>query len=244
MSERYFIELSYKGTHYSGFQIQNNALTIQGQVQEAVSTLLNRRIILTGSSRTDAGVHALQNFFHFDTDKPIADTAKLAYQLNALLPKDISILSVFAVPNDMHARFSALSREYKYYITTQKDPFNYDTVYRYSSAADILLLQKAAEEIFRYRDFSSFSKLHTQVYTNDCQIYTSQWIKQNDLLIYNVKANRFLRGMVRALVATMLKVGVGKMSIEEFRNIIESRECSRAYFDAPAKGLFLVRVEY
>lgn len=244
MSQRYFIELSYKGTAYSGFQIQDNAPTIQGFVQQALNTVLKDTIILTGSSRTDAGVHALQNYFHFDANQPFADTQKLRYQLNAILPHDIAIKKIIPVQQDMHARFSAVCREYKYYITPQKDPFLTNTAYRYNQPVNLSLLQQAAELLLHNKDFTSFSKLNTQVYTNNCDIYKSEWSYQNELLIYNVKANRFLRGMVRALVATMLKVGSNKITIKEFATIITSHDCNKAYFDAPAKGLYLVAVEY
>ncbi len=244
MSQRYFIELSYKGTAYSGFQIQDNAPTIQGFVQQALNTILNSTLVLTGSSRTDAGVHALQNYFHFDTYEPLADTAKLTYKLNAVLPHDISVKKITAVSSDMHARFSALSREYQYYITPDKNPFLTDTAYRYRQPVNVDLLQQAAARILHNKDFTSFSKLNTPVYTNNCDIYKSEWTYQNGLLIYNVKANRFLRGMVRALVATMLKVGNNKITLEDFDTIITSHDCNKAYFDAPAKGLYLIAVEF
>lgn len=244
MSQRYFIELSYKGTAYSGFQIQDNAPTIQGFVQQALNTILNSALVLTGSSRTDAGVHALQNYFHFDINQPIADTDKLAYQLNAILPHDIAIKKITPVEQDRHARFSAVSREYKYCITSFKDPFLIDTAYRYTQPVNIQLLHEAAERIQHNKDFSSFSKLNTQVFTNNCDVYKSEWYYEKDILVYNVKANRFLRGMVRALVATMLKIGSGKISMEEFNTIITSHDCNKAYFDAPAKGLYLIAVDF
>lgn len=243
MIKRYFIEVAYLGTCYNGFQIQPNAPTIQGELQKKLQVLLKKEITLTGSSRTDAGVHALQNFLHFDTDITF-DITKCCYSLNAVLPHDISVKRIFRVENTQHARFDAVSREYKYFITRNKDPFHFHTAYKYNYELDIDVLNKAAALLISYTDFSTFSKLHTQVYTNNCQLYLSEWKIDNDFLVYNVCANRFLRGMVRALTGTMLKVGRGIISLNEFQEIIESGDCSKADFSTPAKGLFLVGVKY
>lgn len=243
MTKRFFIEVSYKGTKLSGFQIQKEAPTVQGFIQEALFTLLKRPIALQGASRTDAGVHAIQNYFHFDTDCGFEAEA-VSHSLNSILPREIAIKRIFEVANDMHARFSALYREYNYYIIDHKNPFYTDTAYLYFKKLDLVQLNLAAKELCNHKDFTTFSKLHTQVYTNDCDIMLSQWSKKEDLLMYHVKANRFLRGMVRALVGTMLKVGTGAITLDDFRAIILSKNCGQAYFDAPAKGLFLAHVAY
>jgi tRNA pseudouridine38-40 synthase len=239
---RYFLEVAYKGTNYNGFQIQQNANTIQAEVEKALHTLYKQSFDLTGSSRTDAGVHALQNFFHLDTDVTI--TSKHVYNLNAILPNDVIVKNISQVADDKHCRFAAESREYKYYIYTAKNPFLEDRAYYFPYHLDIDLMRQAAAILLTYTDFTSFSKKHTQVNNFNCNIFISRWIEENDCLVFNVKSNRFLRGMVRALVATMLKVGRGQIKLEQFKSIIESKDCASAYFDTPAYGLFLVKVDY
>ena len=239
---RYFLEVSYKGTAYSGFQSQENANTIQAEVETAFEILQKERLVMTGSSRTDAGVHALQNFFHFDYDGTI--NPKFVYKINAILPPDIVLKSIRQVSDEAHCRFDAISREYKYYIYQQKNPFLADRAYYFPFKLDVKLMQQAAEILKEYNDFTSFSKRNTQVKTFQCNILESRWLNENDCLVYNVKANRFLRGMVRALTATMLKVGRGKISLMEFRQIIEAKDCTKASFAVPAHGLFLGSVQY
>lgn len=239
---RYFLEVSYKGTAYSGFQSQENANTIQAEVETAFEILQKERLVMTGSSRTDAGVHALQNFFHFDYDGTI--NPKFVYKINAILPPDIVVKNIRRVSDEAHCRFDAFSREYKYYIYQQKNPFLADRAYYFPFKLDVPLMQQAAEILKEYNDFTSFSKRNTQVKTFQCNILESRWLNENDCLVYNVKANRFLRGMVRALTATMLKAGRGKISLEEFRQIIEAKDCTKASFAVPAHGLFLVSVQY
>lgn len=239
---RYFLEVAYKGTAYNGFQIQQNANTIQAELEKALEVLFKLKFELTGSSRTDAGVHALQNFFHFDTDTIVEQ--KHIYNINAILPSDIVAKNIVQVSNDKHCRFAAESREYKYFIYTNKNAFLQDRAYYFPFKLDVDLLHQAAAILLTYTNFASFSKKHTQVNNFNCKIATSQWIFENDCLVYNVKSNRFLRGMVRALVATMLKVGKGQISIDEFKKIIEAEDCATAFFDTPAHGLFLVKVDY
>lgn len=239
---RYFIEVSYKGTRYAGFQIQRNANTVQSEVEKALSTILRDPIELTGSSRTDAGVHALQNYFHFDIDRAIEPRA--VYNLNALLPLDIAVKAIFPVAEEAHSRFLAVSREYKYYITQQKDPFSTDTAWFYPYNVDLGLLNEAGRILFRHLDYTSFSKRNTQVSTFNCIIMKSEWCTDRGLLIYNVKANRFLRGMVRGLVGTMLLVGRKKTTLAEFEDIIVAKDCTKASFATPAHGLYLVEVAY
>lgn len=239
---RYFLEVSYKGSNYSGFQSQKNANSIQEEVEKAFEVLHKEKVILTGSSRTDAGVHALQNFFHFDFDNPLHP--QLVYKLNAILPEDIVLKGVKPVNSDAHCRFDAISREYKYFIYRQKDPFLRDRAFYYPYKIDMDTLQLAAAILKEYDDFTSFSKRNTQVKSFICQIQQSEWIYEDGCLVYNIKANRFLRGMVRALTATMLKVGRGTIDLNEFRRIIDAKDCTQASFAVPPHGLFLIAVEY
>lgn len=239
---RYFLEVSYKGTAYSGYQSQQNANTIQDEIEKAFRVFQKDNIIMIGSSRTDAGVHALQNFFHFDYNGEI--NPHFTYKMNAILPDDIVIKGLKLVTDNAHCRFDALSREYNYYIYRHKDPFLKDKAFFFPYKLDIEKLLKAAAIIKEYTDFTSFSKRNTQVKTFFCQIIESTWFFEDNVLIYNVKANRFLRGMVRALTATMLKVGRGKLTIDEFKSIFEAKDCTMASFAVPAQGLFLKSVEY
>jgi len=239
---RFFLEVAYKGTHYSGFQIQQNANSIQQEIENAFSTIQKEKIGLTGSSRTDAGVHAFQNFFHFDFDGTI--DSHFVYKMNAILPADIVIRKLIPVNSTAHCRFDATSREYKYFIYHHKDPFLKERACYFPYKLNIELMKQAADIIKSYNDFTSFSKRRTQVKNFNCEIEKSEWEREGDCLVYYVKANRFLRGMVRALVATMLHVGRGKMSINEFKIVIEEKNCNRARFGAPPHGLFLVAVHY
>ena len=239
---RYFLEVSYRGSHYSGFQSQKNANTIQAEVEKAFKVLLKEEIQLTGSSRTDTGVHALQNYFHFDTKSELS--SQLLYNLNALLPGDIAVRNLYKVRDEAHCRFDAITREYKYCVYQKKNPFLEGKAYYYPYTLDVELMQKAATIIKEYSDFTSFSKRNTQVKSFTCDIQESHWIIEGECFIYQVKANRFLRGMVRALVATMLKVGRNKTNPDNFRTIIESKDCTLADFSAPPEGLFLVQVAF
>ena len=238
---RYFIEVAYKGTAYSGFQVQQNANSIQAEIEKALLVYYRKNFVLTCSSRTDTGVHALQNFFHFDAEEPIEDAS---YQLNAILPVDIVVKKIFPVADDAHCRFDARGREYRYYIYDSKNPFIADRAYYFPYTLNIERMQAAAAEIMDHHDFTSFSKRNTQVKTFDCDIMQSEWVQEDDGLVYKVKANRFLRGMVKGLVGTMLQVGRGKLSIEQFTDIILSKDCSLADFSAPSHGLFLFAVGF
>lgn len=239
---RYFLEVAYKGTAYSGFQSQQNANTIQAEVEKAFAILQKQEIEMTGSSRTDAGVHALQNFFHFDYEGSMSP--QFVYKINAILPPDIVVKSVTPVSEGAHCRFDAVSREYRYYIYQHKNPFLDDRAYYFPYKLDIGRMQDAAEIVKKYSDFTSFSKRNTQVKTFQCYLLESKWFYVDNYLVYNVKANRFLRGMVRALTATMLRLGRGKIDIEEFQQIIEAKDCTKASFSVPAHGLFLEKVEF
>jgi tRNA pseudouridine38-40 synthase len=239
---RYFLEVSYKGTNYSGFQIQKNANSVQAEIEKAFRVLQKEQIVLTGSSRTDAGVHALQNFFHFDFEKEMHP--HFVYKMNAILPADIVVRNIIPVMDDAHCRFDAISREYKYYIYRYKDPFLKDRAFYFPYRVDLEVMQEAAIEIKKYTNFTSFSKRNTQVKTFDCCIMEGKWQWEDECLVFYVKADRFLRGMVRALVATMLKLGRGKMTLSEFKDVIEEKDCSEASFAAPSQGLFLISVNY
>ena len=239
---RYFLEVSYKGENYSGFQVQENAITIQSEIEKAFKILQKDEIVLTGSSRTDAGVHALQNFFHFDYMKEIHP--HFIYKTNAILPGDIVVKDIIQVRPEAHCRFDAITREYKYYIYRHKNPFLKDRAYYYPYKLDVEKMDQAAEMIKTFQDFTSFSKKRTQVKSFVCNIYESKWIKENNGLVYYVKADRFLRGMVRALVATMLLVGRNKIPLDDFKLIIEQKDATKANFAVPAQGLFLISVNY
>ena len=242
----YFIEVAYKGSRYSGFQVQQNANSIQAEIEKAFKTFFREDIKLTCSSRTDAGVHALSNYFHFDAlSLPHAEILEnVIYNLNAILPDDIVVKRIYEVPRGAHSRFDARSRCYRYVVYQSKDPFMADRAYYYPYALDLQKLQAAASALMEYHDFTSFSKKNTQVKTFNCNILKSEWSVEQNLTIYNVEANRFLRGMVRGLVGTMLKAGADRISIAEFRNIIESKDNTKADFSAPPQGLFLLGVNY
>ncbi len=240
---RYFVEVAYIGTNYSGFQVQSNANTIQAEVEKAFSILYNQPFEMTGASRTDAGVHAFQNFFHFDSSN-IEINEKHIYNLNAILPDNIVIKNLFRVKDDSHCRFDAISRSYEYVIYNNKDPFLKDRAYYYPYKIDIDLLNRATAMLMKFTDFSSFSKRNTQVNNFNCEIKESIWEVKQNTIIYHVTANRFLRGMVRGLVGTMLRAGTKKIDLLQFESIIKSGNCSLADFSVPAHGLYLKTVLY
>ncbi len=239
---RYFLEVAYKGTNYSGFQIQKNANSVQAEVEKALEIYFRQKIDVVCSSRTDAGVHALQNFFHFDCEEIIP--VKFLYNINAILPEDIAVKNIFNVPSNANCRFDATSRQYKYYVYGKKNPFLRDEAYYFPYTLNQEKLLAAAEIIFSYTDFTSFSKRKTQVKNFNCTIIKSSWIQEKDCCVYEVEANRFLRGMVRGLVGTMLQVGRGKLALPEFEKIIQSHDCTKADFSVPGHGLFLAQVNY
>lgn len=239
---RYFLEVGYKGTNYSGFQIQDNAGSVQAEVEKALAVVFRQKVSLTGSSRTDTGVHALQNYFHFDF-QDIIDPRKL-YNINAILPRDIVLKSILPVGESAHCRFDAISREYRYYVYRRKDPFLDDRAYFFPYKLDKMQLEAAAAIIPMHTDFTSFSKRNTQVKTFVCAIRESRWFVENDCLVYQVVANRFLRGMVRGLVGTMLQVGRGKLSLTQFEEILRSRDNRHTDFSVPGHGLFLFRISF
>jgi tRNA pseudouridine38-40 synthase len=238
----YFLALAYKGTRFAGFQIQDNAITIQGQVERAMATFLREKVQLTGSSRTDAGVHANRNFFHFSIDRQLKD--EFVYHINAILPPDIAITGIYLVPEGSHSRFDAIGRRYKYHIYKSKNPFLDDRSWYYPYPMELADLNQAASSLLGLHDFTSFAKRRTQVYTHMCTISVCQWHETEDGWVFTVEGNRFLRGMVRALVGTMVKVGRHKMSFESFQNVLLSKDSAMADFSAPGHGLFLDDVIY
>lgn len=239
---RYFLELSYRGGKYSGFQIQDNAGSIQEEVEKALEIVYRQKIALTGSSRTDTGVHAIQNFFHFDYESVIED--RTLYNLNALLPLDIAVKRIYLVGPEAHCRFDATGREYRYYVYGAKNPFLDDRAYYFPYPLDREQMAAAAALLPEYTDFTAFAKRNSQVKTYECILRESRWEEAGDCLVYHVSANRFLRGMVRGLVGTMLQVGRGKLTLAQFRAVIEDRDNQRADFSVPGNGLFLFRVHF
>jgi tRNA pseudouridine38-40 synthase len=240
---RYFIEFAYKGTHYHGWQYQPNAASVQEMLNKALSVILNVDIDAVGAGRTDTGVHAKQMFAHFDFDGTI-DTNTLAYKLNSYLPKDIAIKKILPLHEAAHARFDATSRTYEYHIHTFKDAFENDGSWQYTQPLDIDKMNEAAKQLFTHTDFESFSKVNTDVNTFNCRIFAAQWTKANDRLVFTISADRFLRNMVRAIVGTLVNVGLGKITIEEFNAIIESKDRGKAGISVPAHGLYLTEIKY
>ncbi len=242
---RYFIEVFYKGTNYAGFQVQKNANSIQAEIEKALKIFLKESITLTGSSRTDTGVHALQNYFHFDFEpKKKYNWDRDVYRLNAILPLDIVVKKITEVAAGAHCRFDARRRVYEYSIYQSKNPFLSDRCYYYPYKLDMGLLNEAAAILKTYKDFESFSKRNTQVKSYECELFESEWTVRDNIIVYRVAGNRFLRGMVKGLVGTMLKVGRGKMSIKEFTEVIESQDSSLVDFSVDAQGLTLIAVVY
>ncbi len=242
---RYFIECSYRGTNYCGWQIQENANTVQAEIEKALSILLKIPTSIMGSSRTDAGVHAVQQMAHFESNTILSNPENLTYRLNKILPFDIAIKKVFPVKDDYHSRFEALSRKYEYRISKLKNPFQRGLCYEFNQELNIDLMNKACQILFQYLDFECFSKIKTEVNTFNCTIIEAFWqVENNEMLVFHIKANRFLRGMVRAIVGTLLEVGTGRLSIENFEKIILSKNRNKAGRAVPAEGLFLMEVNY
>ena len=241
---RYFIYLSYNGTNYCGWQNQPNGVSVQQKIEEALQTLLRKPLSITGAGRTDAGVHARLMAAHFDWESENIDLSFLTERLNCLLPSDISIIKILPVLPDAHARFDALSRTYKYYICQEKDAFNYPFYYRIASPLDFEKMNEAASLLFEYTDFTSFSKLHTDVKTNNCKIMYAAWERDGTGWVFTIQADRFLRNMVRAIVGTLLEVGRGKLSLDGFRHVISSKDRGKAGTSVPGNALFLTDIEY
>lgn len=234
---------SYFGKFYHGWQNQPNAITVQQILEETFSKLLRRPIALVAAGRTDAGVHARQLFAHFDFDK-IEDRKDLIYRLNAFLPEDIAVQEIYNVPGDAHARFDAVERTYEYWVVQEKNPFYMDTAHYVKHPLDVDMMNRAAAILKEYGDFECFSKSHTDVKTYLCQIKKAVWEKEGNKLVFTISADRFLRNMVRAIVGTLLDVGLGKSTLEDVRAVIESKDRGKAGVSVPAKGLYLTKVLY
>jgi tRNA pseudouridine38-40 synthase len=242
--KRYFIYLSYNGTNYCGWQIQPNGVSIQQKIEESLAVLLQIPTPITGAGRTDAGVHARLMVAHFDWEGKDFNPETLTEKLNRFLPHDIAIQKIIRVSPEAHARFDAISRTYKYYISTEKNPFDDPFRYRIKQNPDLERMNESARILMEYTDFTSFSKLHTDVKTNNCRIMEAEWKRKDGILIFTIRADRFLRNMVRAIVGTLLEVGRGKLSADEFRQVIESKDRGKAGTSAPGNALFLTNIEY
>lgn len=243
---RYFIELSYDGAAYCGWQRQPDAPTVQQALEKALSTLLRQEIEVVGAGRTDTGVNASYYVAHFDCEG-VKDCAQLVYKLNLILPQDIAVKRVREVTPEVHARFDAVEREYTYYISQRKNPFRRYSAWQYYVQLDMERMNEATKALLEYDDFTSFAKLNSNNKTNICRVVKAEWRRaewDDDLLIFTIRADRFLRNMIRAIVGTLVDVGRGRYTVEEFRDILHSRDLSRSSAGAPAVGLFLSDVKY
>ncbi|WP_299669873.1 tRNA pseudouridine(38-40) synthase TruA [uncultured Polaribacter sp.] len=240
---RYFIELSYNGKNYHGWQIQPDVISVQEELNNALSTVLQDNIEVVGAGRTDTGVHASQMFAHVDVENSI--NGDIVHKLNSILPNDITVYKVFLVNNEKHARFNAETRTYEYRIWLGRNPFLLDFSWQiHSQVPNVAKMNEAATILLEYTDFQTFSKVKTDVHTFNCNVTEAFWKQEGDLLIFHISANRFLRNMVRAIVGTLVDVGLGKITIADFRQIIESKNRSNAGLSVPAKGLFLTQIKY
>ncbi|WP_343707190.1 tRNA pseudouridine(38-40) synthase TruA [Flavobacterium sp.] len=240
---RYFIRFAYNGTHYHGWQIQPNASSVQETLNKAFSVLLNETISIMGAGRTDTGVHASEMYGHFDTEKTL-DIPVLVYKLNSYLPKDIAIFDILPVHDDAHCRFDATKRTYEYHINTVKNPFLQELSWYVTQKLDVGLMNDAAQLLLRHTDFQCFSKVNTDVSTFDCTIFEAFWKQENGKLIFTISANRFLRNMVRSIVGTLINIGLHKITLADFENIIASKNREKAGFSVPAHGLYLTNIYY
>jgi tRNA pseudouridine38-40 synthase len=242
--QRYFIQLRYKGTNFNGWQKQKNAKSIQETIENALSILLRASIELTGAGRTDTGVHAQNYFAHFDSPISINEKDKFIYQVNQIVNDDICITRIINVIPKAHARFDAISRTYEYRIILDKDPFEREFCTCVHHNLDLLLMNECCTILLENKDFTSFCKLHSNNKTNVCNLIEAKWFVEGKKMIFKIKSDRFLRNMVRAIVGTMIKVGEGKLSIEEFKIIVASRNRQSAGNSAPPQGLHLIDIEY
>ena len=240
---KFIIHLSFLGTNFSGWQIQNNSKTIQGVIMDALNHLLDENIdLIIGAGRTDAGVHAINFFAHFESSNNDLDTEKLNYHLNRYLSENIVIHSIQSVGSDFHARYSAISRKYEYWLSTKKDPFLINRAYPFFKELDLELMNSAAHILLGKKNCSAFSKSKNK--NNICDIKSAYWFKSKDMLIFSIESNRFLYNMVRCIVGTLIDVGLRKINLEEFSSILESENRTNAGFSVPACGLYLVEIKY
>jgi tRNA pseudouridine38-40 synthase len=242
--QRYFIQLSYDGTAYHGWQIQPNGISVQETVGKVLSIVAREAVAVTGAGRTDAGVHASFFVAHFDTGNQNLDNEKVLHSLNCLLPADIAVQRIYKVNPQAHARFDALSRTYKYYLVKTKDPFSRRYAAKEAKIPELERMNEAACKLFDYEDFTSFSRLGTDVKTNNCKVDLAEWVDEGSRFVFTIRADRFLRNMVRAIVGTILEVGFGKLSVDGFCKIIEARDRCSAGASVEAKGLFLADIGY
>ncbi|GGF23162.1 tRNA pseudouridine(38-40) synthase TruA [Flavobacterium limi] len=240
---RYFIHFAYNGTHYHGWQFQPNASSVQETLNKALSVLLNSSINVMGAGRTDTGVHASEMYGHFDFENLI-DVPVLVHKLNSYLPKDITIFDLIGVHDDAHCRFDAKKRTYEYHINTFKNPFLEGLSWYVNQKLDVNLMNEAAKILLKHTDFQCFSKVNTDVNTFDCTIFEAYWKTENNKLVFTISANRFLRNMVRAIVGTLINIGLYKISLKDFENIIASKNREKAGFSVPAHGLYLTKIDY
>lgn len=242
---RYFVHLSYKGTNFHGWQFQLNAITVQEVLDKALSLILKEKITTTGAGRTDTGVHALNFYAHFDSEySPDFINKDIVHHLNCILPNDIAIHSIIKVMANSHARFDAISRTYNYRITQRRNPFNQELVLFFPKPLDLDLMNAGSKILLEYIDFTSFCKLHSDVKTNNCKITEAKWEIIGDEILFTISADRFLRNMVRAIVGTLLSVGLHKLSLEELKNLIELKKRSSAGMSVAAHGLHLTEIRY
>ena len=244
MKQRYFIELSYRGTHFHGWQIQPNANSVQETIEKGLSMICRETINVTGTGRTDTGVHAMYYVAHFDSFHDDLDSSDFTHKLNSFFNQDIAVFAVRKVSPEAHARFDAISRTYHYYIHQRKDPFLQETSWYFPKRLNVENMNNAAQLFLGQHDFTSFSKLHTDVKTNICTVHEAFFIENEHRLIFKITANRFLRNMVRAIVGTLTDVGLGKISPEDVGVVIESYDRGKAGMSVPAHGLFLTDVVY
>lgn len=239
---RYFIEFSYDGSHYHGWQYQPNAITVQQVLEDRMSKLLKTKISLVAAGRTDAGVHAKQMYAHADFS--VENLNDFIFKLNNFLPPDIAIQQILPVTFDAHARFDAIKRTYEYCITTHKAPFSRHYSWFFLHPLSVNKMNTAAEVLLDYTDFTSFARLHSDNKTNLCKIHYAKWFQQGNTLRFTITADRFLRNMVRAIVGTLVEVGQGRIDLDRFKKIIEQKDRKLASASAPAQGLFLSKIEY
>ncbi|MDH7444718.1 tRNA pseudouridine(38-40) synthase TruA [Aquimarina sp. 2201CG14-23] len=240
---RYFLELSYNGTPYHGWQRQPNAITVQEVLEKSLSILLRVKTDVVGAGRTDTGVHAKQIMAHFDSEE-VLDVVQFKYKLNSILPSEIAIQKIDKVQEDAHARFDAISRSYEYIITLSKNPFKIHNAYFVKKELDVDLMNEAAKILLNYTSFKCFSKSKTDVKTYNCNITEAIWEMNGDVLVFRISANRFLRNMVRAIVGTLLEIGEHKLNLNDLIDIIHSEDRSKAGYSVPAHGLYLTEVQY
>jgi tRNA pseudouridine38-40 synthase len=240
---RYFLEIAYKGTHYHGWQIQLNAHTVQAEIEGVLQKIFSQKMEIVASGRTDTGVHASQQFAHLDTETPLKHYEHLR-KINILLPSDIAIRNIYLVEPEAHARFDAIERSYQYHLSTQKKPFDFEFCTLDYRQYNFDKMNEAAQILVQRKDFQAFSKVKTEVNNFNCEIKSAYWQQKDDNYVFHITANRFLRGMVRTIVGTLMQVGLGKINLKDFEMVIIGKDRKKAGHAAPPEGLFLSKVTY